>query len=347
MRSLPLFRFGKRARSTSWGIALCTMFIVASFSVASGLRTSMDALSDSFSSEYSLITLPSEEGMAMFSQADLMELSGSSSYGIAVTAFTGADEAIVFSVSDPDHVLPETLGVTDNEVRVGTASALAGNLTLVGENSQDVEVVGRYSSSIFSDGWILGSPELLLALAGEQEGMCNYAVAKDLSSDQRSSLEREGYSVQPLISIVDFLDSSIGELQTDMYWILLPSAFVIAVLAYSFISSEVSDRRHDIGIIKTIGAGRRRVFGYLVAESALICAYGGVLGLALGIVMSYAVSTFASHIFTSVFVIEIDELLLLISYAVTVGAGVLGSLIPAVRMTLSSPVKDLREVIPF
>jgi ABC-type antimicrobial peptide transport system permease subunit len=307
----------------------------------------MDALSDNFSSEYSLITLPSEEGMAMFEQADLVELSSKSSYGIAVAAFTGADEAIVFSVSDPGHVLPETLNVTGSEVRVGTASALSGDLTLVDETSQEVEVVGRYSSSIFSDEWILGSPELLMSLTDQAEGTCNYAIVKDLSPDQRSSLEREGFSVQPLISIVDFLDSSIDELEADMYWILLPSAFVIAVLAYSFISSEVSDRRHDIGIIKTIGAGRRRVFGYLVAESALMCAYGGVLGLALGIVMSYAVSTFASHIFTSVFVIEMDEPLLLISYAVTVGAGVLGALIPAVRMTLSSPVKDLREVIPF
>jgi ABC-type lipoprotein release transport system permease subunit len=89
------------------------------------------------------------------------------------------------------------------------------------------------------------------------------------------------------------------------------------------------------------------VFVYLLGKSFLICAYGGALGLALGVVMSYAVSTIASHIFASIFVIDVEEVLLLVSYLVTVVAGVLGAVIPAARMTLSSPVQDLKEVVPF
>ena len=60
MRSLPFFKFGSRARSTSLGIAICTMFIVASFSVAGGLRTSMDKLKDSFSEDTYLVTMPGQ-----------------------------------------------------------------------------------------------------------------------------------------------------------------------------------------------------------------------------------------------------------------------------------------------
>jgi ABC-type antimicrobial peptide transport system permease subunit len=63
--------------------------------------------------------------------------------------------------------------------------------------------------------------------------------------------------------------------------------------------------------------------------------------------LSYGVSTLASSMFTSVFVIKVSESLLLLSFIVTVGAGVAGALFPALKMTLSSPVEDLKEVAPF
>ena len=347
MRALPLFRFNKRARSTSWGIALCTMFIVASFSIAAGLRTSMDTLADNFTSEYSLVSFPGASGMDFFETSSLGTAEAGSAFCIVNVASVDSEDAIVFSVRDPHGVLVETFDASGDEVKAGTSSGLSGTFTLVGETSQEVTVVSQFSSSMFSSVWLLGSEELLLALSSQDAGSYNLVVSEDLTPEEREDLESAGFSVQPMVSIVEFLDSSVDELESDAYWVLVPSAFVIAVLAYSFIGAEVSDKRHDIGIIKTIGAGRRRVFSYLLAEAFLICAYGGALGLALGIVMSYAISTVASHVFTSVFVIEIEEILLVAAFAITVAAGVLGAVVPAVRMTMSSPVQDLREGIPF
>ncbi len=347
MRALPLFKFDKRARSTSWGIALCTMFIVASFSIASGLRTSMDALADNFVSEYSIVSSPGDSGMDFFDTSSLGAAGQRSAFCIVSTVSAGSNEVIVFSVNDTNSVLVETFEASGSEVRAGTSVYLSGNLTLVGETTQEVTVVSAFSSSMFSSAWILGSEELLLSLAGQEPGSCNLAVSKDLSPTERAALESDGFSVQPMVSIVEFLDSGVDELESDAYWVLVPSSFVIAVLAYGFIGTEVVDKRHDIGIIKTLGAGRKRVLSYLLGEALLISAYGAALGLALGIVLSYAVSTAASHIFTSVFVVEIEEMLLVVSFAVTVSAAVLGSVLPAVRMSLSTPVSDLREGIPF
>lgn len=347
MRALPLFKFNKRARSTSWGIALCTMFIVASFSVASGLRASMDTLSDNFTSEYSLISYPGGSGMDFFESSSLGTVEDRSAFCVVAVASVASGQVVVFSVSDPNGVLDETLSASGYEVKAGTSVGVSGDITLVAETSQDVTVVSGFSSSMFSSSWILGSQELLLALTGNEAGSLNLAVSEGVTPDERADLESAGFSVQPMVSIVEFLGSSMAELEADAYWILVPSAFVIAVLAYSFIGAEVADKRHDIGIIKAIGAGKKRVFVYLLGESTVICAYGGALGLALGIVMSYAVSTVASHMFTSVFMIEIDELLLLTSFAATVVAGVLGSIAPAVKMTLTSPAQDLQEAVPF
>ncbi len=347
MRALPLFRFNKRARSTSWGIALCTMFIVASFSIASGLKVSMDTLADNFTSEYSMVSCPGDSGMDFFESGSLGAVEDSSALCVVAVASVGSGQVVVFSVSDPGAVLDETLSASGHDVKAGAGTGLAGDITLVAETAQDVTVVSGFSSSMFSPSWVLGSQELLLALTGNDAGAVNLAISKDLSPDERAELESTGFSVQPMVSIVEFLGSSVDELESDAYWILVPSAFVIAVLAYSFIGAEVADKRHTIGVVKAIGAGRRRVLSYLLGESVIICAYGGALGLALGIVMSYAVSTAASHVFASVFTIDIDELLLLTSFLATVAAGVLGSVIPAVKMARTSPAQDLQEAVQF
>lgn len=348
-RMLPLFRFNQRARLTSWGVALCTMFIVASFSIAGGLETSMDALTDSFSSEYSLVTMPGVSGLEFFDQSRLSSIGDKAAFGMLceATLSQGGSTVIVFSVQDPSRVLPESIQAEGNDVLEGRQLSLSGNITLISDGSADVVVAGRFSSSIFSPGWVLASPEVLSVLTAQPLDRASFAITKGLSSDDGSALAASGFSVQPMMGIVEFLESGVKEIRAAATFALVPSAFVIAVLAYSFMGSEISDRRHEIGVIKTIGAGRRRILGYLCAHSLVICVWGGLLGLALGIVLSYAFSTAASSMFTSVFAIEIEEALLVVSFLVTIGAGTLGALVPAVRMTLSSPVKDLREVAPF
>lgn len=345
MRKPLLFRFGSKARSTSLGIALCTMFIVASFAVADGLRASTQNLADNFSSEYSLITKADASGPTEFSPTDLPsdELYA---FGIFVEAIVQETQtkAIVFTIYDPEQALSETLVAPEGSVLVGHGRSYPGTITLTAESSVAAHVSGTYSSTMFPPSWLLGHQSLLRQLSGFEAGF-NFAVANDLSADSMSSLRSDGFVVQPLIGIIEFLDTGMEEIRSDAMWVLLPSSFVIAVLAYSFIGSETSDRKHDIGIIKTIGAGRWRILWLLAANAVIISAWGGLLGLALGIVLSYGTSTVASSLFTSVFIIRASEELLIYAYIVTVGAAVAGALLPALRMTLSKPVDDLKEVL--
>ena len=348
MRLLPLFRFSARARTTSWGIALCTMFIVASFSVAGGLGTSMDKLVGNFSSEYSLITKPDHDGPAFFADTDLGGTRNKTALGKfeQATVLETGQSVTVFAVYDRNRTLTETLWVSGNDVLVGSSLSLTGEITLVGNRSVNATVASHFSSSIFPSTWVCASLQLVSSLTGEFNKY-NFAIARDLSDKEVADLVAGGFSVQSLTGIVQFLDTGVKEIESDARWVLIPSAFVIAVLAYSFIGSETTDRRHDIGILKTLGAGRTRVLGYLLLNALLIAAWGGLLGVALGIVMSYAVSTAASAMFTSVFILETSEMLLVVSFLATLAAGVLGALIPAARMTLTSPVSDLKEVTSF
>ena len=344
MRQLPLFKFGSRARSASVGIALCTMFIVASFSIANGLQSSMDTLSSAFESEYYLITRSSDDGLEYFDEAELGDVSEHSALGIISSAhILPYDESVtVFSVTDEHSVLPAPLSQSSDTVLKSKLGYALGNVTLIGSSTVDLAISGSYSSSMFPSDWLLTSQNVAWALTTET-GLFNYAIGKSLDSSDLASLRERGLSAQAMIGIIDFLGSGVQEVRYDMNWVLLPSAFVIAVLAYSFVGSEISDRRHEIGILKTVGAGRARVMSYLIGDALIISAWGGLLGVALGIVLSYAISTLASAMFTSVFVLRVDEVTVMVAYIATVVAGVLGALIPASMMTVSSPVEDLRE----
>ncbi|HIH02278.1 TPA: FtsX-like permease family protein [Thermoplasmata archaeon] len=349
MRSLPLFKYTSRARSTSWMIALCTMFIVASFSVAAGLQSSMDTLMDNFSSEYYLVTRQTGTFPGTFDEDEVLSSVDDVAFGLfrSILVEPGYLETIAFCVVDVDGVLPEAFFVEGDEALAGQDLELAGSVALSSDPLVSATVVGKFSSSMFPSDWLLCSEELMRSVVSAGEGEWNFAIVADPTAEQASALRDGGFVVQPMIAILEFLESGMEEIRTDALLVLMPSSVVVGVLVYSFLGSEVADRRREIGILKTIGAGRKRLFSYLLTNALLITAWGAALGLALGIILSYGIATAASHIFTSVFVIEIEESLLLIAYSATLAAGLVGTLIPALRSTFTSPVEDLKEVRRF
>jgi ABC-type antimicrobial peptide transport system permease subunit len=344
-----MFKYTSRARSTSWMIAICTMFIVASFSVAAGLQTSMDTLMDNFSSEHYLVTRMSASGPEMFDSGDLSSVAGHAAVGLfcPVLVHPGDVSVISFCVVDDNQVLDETLSAEADEVLAGTGLSIAGNVTLDAGLTVTTTIVGRYSSSVFPSDWLLCGEQLMRSLLAADEGTYNFAIVAEPSASQMSSLVDEGFVVQPMVAILEFLESGVHELRNDALLVLLPSSFVVGVLVYSFLGSEVADRRREIGILKTIGAGRRRLFSYLLTNGLVITAWGAALGLALGVILSYGIATTASRIYPSVFVIEVEESLLVIAFVVTVVAGLVGTMIPAIRSTYTSPVEDLKDVRRF
>jgi len=324
------------------------MFVVASFSIVSGLKVSMEVLSDNFQTEYYLVTFPGTDGMDFFSVPEVILDEDRAACGIVVPSVvsTTGGAVNVFSISDPDKLLPETIVTDGTEVLAGTSVSLTGSFSLTSEDSIEVTVAGRYSSTLFPSDWLFASEYVTRSLSSCGESEYNFVLTGDMTEAHISSLRDEGYSVQSMIGVLDFLESSIDEIERDTYWILAPSSFVIAVLAYSFMGSEISDRRHEIGIVKAIGAGRKQILGMLLGEAAIISVWGSLLGLALGIVLAYGVSTAASVVFTSVFVVDIQESILVLSVLVTISSAVVGAILPAVRMTTTRPVEDLREVMP-
>jgi putative ABC transport system permease protein len=93
----------------------------------------------------------------------------------------------------------------------------------------------------------------------------------------------------------------------------------------------MDERQYDIAIMRTLGAGRRRVFGLLLLESIVLAATGAILGLLLGHVLVAAIGAWlpaaaslaegARHWYPEEFAVVL----------IALGGGLLAALLPAWR----------------
>ncbi len=91
-----------------------------------------------------------------------------------------------------------------------------------------------------------------------------------------------GQAVMPSVVIAGLFERIIGNIQL----ILLIMAVLIVVVAglgiMVSIYNSMSDRRHEIAIMRALGAGRSTVMRVILLESILLSLGGGALGLVLG-----------------------------------------------------------------
>ena len=100
----------------------------------------------------------------------------------------------------------------------------------------------------------------------------------------------------------------------------------------------VTERTHEIGIRKAIGAERKSIIVQFLIEAAVICGIGGIIGIILGYMGSLIAGKFM-----------LDGMILWPSAGITIGAfafsvvlGILFGLYPAVKASGLQPVEALR-----
>ncbi|HLI08967.1 MAG TPA: FtsX-like permease family protein [Ktedonobacteraceae bacterium] len=105
----------------------------------------------------------------------------------------------------------------------------------------------------------------------------------------------------------------------------------------------VVERRQQIGMLRALGCGRRMIQGSFLLESFLVGAVGSVLGVVLGLILSYNI--FAANFFEQyatglTFAIPWQELGLIVGIALL--ASFLGALLPAWQAGRVAPAEAIR-----
>jgi putative ABC transport system permease protein len=125
---------------------------------------------------------------------------------------------------------------------------------------------------------------------------------------------------------------------SGLMWMVTIAALFAAALAVGATSATtVLERRVEIGLMKALGASRRAVSSFFIAEQLFLALVGGILGYALGILLARALGIGIFGVAP-----ELRWILLPIVLLLAAVVALLGSLLPLGRASRVDPAPVLR-----
>jgi putative ABC transport system permease protein len=108
----------------------------------------------------------------------------------------------------------------------------------------------------------------------------------------------------------------------------------------------VAERRHDIGMLRAIGANRVTIVGFVLTEGLVQGVIGTAIGLGLGYLLGIGITGATSSMIKQVMNIEmttvIEPSLVVVSIVLGVGVTLLSGLLPALSASRVTPMEALR-----
>ncbi|HLJ10580.1 MAG TPA: ABC transporter permease [Planctomycetaceae bacterium] len=132
-------------------------------------------------------------------------------------------------------------------------------------------------------------------------------------------------AVNPIEQIKKLLVDVVGNIRIMLLAMTILIIIVSGVGIFVSIYNSMADRKREIAIMRALGAPRLTMFSIIVAEAVLLCAAGGILGLALGhglVFVAGPIVEARSDILIDPWFFEVQELMImpaLLILAVVVG----------------------------
>lgn len=144
------------------------------------------------------------------------------------------------------------------------------------------------------------------------------------------------YTVTAMSEMLDELNSMIAMVSAGLGGIAGISLLVAGVGVMNIMLVSVTERTREIGIRKALGARKSVIMQQFVIEAAVTSSLGGIIGIILGSIVTSAVGKFAELSATP------TPAVVLVSFGVSVGIGLLFGYMPANRAAGLNPIDALR-----
>ena len=100
--------------------------------------------------------------------------------------------------------------------------------------------------------------------------------------------------------------------------------------------ANMLERTKEIGLRRAVGATKSDVLFQFISEALAICTAGGILGILLGFLLAYLISTYAD------WETVISSLAILYSFLISLSAGLIFGIYPAKKAAEKNPIDSLR-----
>src|SRR5688572_27203477 len=230
---------------------------------------------------------------------------------------------------------------------VGATAQIDGeSYTIVGVAPAGFTEVWRH------DMWIpvgqVGDPanrgsNFLLSFGRLRDGV-TLASARSGLADLAAQMSRDN-AIDKYTFTARLVHEVITENATRGLWMLLAATALLLLIACTNVANlllaRAVVRERDIAIRASLGAGRRRLFGQVMAETIALGVLGSIVGIGLAWALLRVFVSLAPASFPRLAAIDLDVSVLAFSLIVAVVAGLVAGLAPAIHLLRS----DLNAVI--
>ena len=157
-----------------------------------------------------------------------------------------------------------------------------------------------------------------------------------LSRHKLSSPAQADFSIFSQQDILNTASATTGTFTTLLSGVAAISLLVGGIGIMNIMLVTVTERTREIGLRKALGAKRRIIIQQFLIESIILTFTGGVLGIILGIIISYIFAQFSGAPFV------VAPASMLLAFVVSAAIGVLFGWYPASRAANLQPIEALR-----
>lgn len=246
------------------------------------------------------------------------------------------------------------LGQTLSLALFNTINSTVGKtVTIMGEKYMVVGVLNEVNRSInfdnidFNNSLIMNTEDFSEITGSSQVQQINIKAANTDSLPQISNDIEDALSEQKLgdqnftVSYGDQIThpaSSLFMIISGMLTLVAAISLVVGGIGImNIMLVSVSERNHEIGVRKAVGASGRNILMQFLFEGLILSVLGGIMGLFLGYVLAFLISTvtpFAPHISLEI---------ILITFLTTFAVGIVFSIYPALKAASKNPIESLKH----
>ena len=146
----------------------------------------------------------------------------------------------------------------------------------------------------------------------------------------------DDFEVRTQQEMLEMMTSLTGTITTVLVAIALISLMVGVIGIMNIMYVTVTERTKEIGLRMSIGARNALILMQFLCESMILSLIGGIFGMLLGVLLSYAVATFMSLPFV------VNPLWMVISFVACAVLGLIAGFFPALKASRTDPINALR-----
>lgn len=241
------------------------------------------------------------------------------------------------------------IGLTVAEDLFGNDNPIDKDISINGEKYTVIGVLKDKESSISGDGNEIVIVPITPLMRQFNTNQIN-SITAQANSAEESAIAKENiqnylfeyfededlYRVFSQDEMLEVLNETTSMLTAMLGGIAGISLLVGGIGIMNIMLVTVTERTREIGVRKAIGAGRANIMFQFLIESSVMSGVGGLIGVALGIIVSYVISNMMEITY------KINAPVILVAFGFSLAVGVFFGLYPANKASKLKPVDALR-----